>query len=58
MDTPSAPAGAVLDLTLLRTFLEVVDHGGFALAADALALTPSAVSGHIKRCLLYTSRCV
>ena len=25
MDTPSAPAGAVLDLTLLRTFLEVVD---------------------------------
>ena len=49
MDTPSAPAGAVLDLTLLRTFLEVVDHGGFALAADALALTPSAVSGHIKR---------
>ncbi|MFY2842633.1 LysR family transcriptional regulator [Achromobacter ruhlandii] len=49
MDTLASPAGAVLDLTLLRTFLEVVDHGGFALAADALALTPSAVSGHIKR---------
>ncbi|RBL79084.1 LysR family transcriptional regulator, partial [Streptomyces cavourensis] len=49
MDTLAEPTGAVLDLTLLRTFLEVVDNGGFALAADALALTPSAVSGHIKR---------
>lgn len=49
MDTLPTSPGAVLDLTLLRTFLEVVDHGGFALAADALALTPSAVSGHIKR---------
>ncbi|MGH8817527.1 MAG: LysR family transcriptional regulator, partial [Achromobacter pestifer] len=48
MDIPES-AGAVLDLTLLRTFLEVVDSGGFALAADVLALTPSAVSGHIKR---------
>ncbi len=49
MDTLAEPTGAVLDLTLLRTFLEVVDNGGFALAADALALTPSAVSGHVKR---------
>lgn len=49
MYSQNEPAGAVLDLTLLRTFLEVVDCGGFALAADALALTPSAVSGHIKR---------
>ncbi|MFD4837537.1 LysR family transcriptional regulator [Achromobacter sp. NPDC058515] len=49
MYAPNEPAGPVLDLTLLRTFLEVVDCGGFALAADALALTPSAVSGHIKR---------
>ena len=49
MDTLNDTAGAVLDLTLLRTFIEVVDCGGFALAADALALTPSAVSGHIKR---------
>lgn len=49
MDTLAEPTGAVLDLTLLRTFLEVVDNGGFALAADVLALTPSAVSGHIKR---------
>lgn len=49
MDTLNDSAGAVLDLTLLRTFIEVVDCGGFALAADALALTPSAVSGHIKR---------
>jgi DNA-binding transcriptional LysR family regulator len=41
-------AGA-LDIVLLRTFLAVVDTGGFALAAEQLALTPSAVSGHIKR---------
>ncbi|WMD20397.1 LysR family transcriptional regulator [Achromobacter seleniivolatilans] len=49
METLNESTGAVLDLTLLRTFLEVVDSGGFALAADTLALTPSAVSGHIKR---------
>lgn len=49
MDASNGPAGAVLDLTLLRSFLEVIDCGGFALAADRLALTPSAVSGHIKR---------
>ncbi|MDH2050567.1 LysR family transcriptional regulator [Achromobacter marplatensis] len=49
MDIPNESAGVVLDLTLLRTFLEVVDSGGFALAADALSLTPSAISGHIKR---------
>ncbi len=42
-------SGPVLDLVLLRTFLEVVDSGGFALAGEALGLTPSAVSGHIKR---------
>ncbi|RFA26622.1 LysR family transcriptional regulator [Alkalilimnicola ehrlichii] len=38
-----------LDIVLLRTFLEVVESGGFAAAAERLALTPSAVSGHIKR---------
>ncbi|HYS63273.1 MAG TPA: LysR substrate-binding domain-containing protein [Paraburkholderia sp.] len=38
-----------LDIVLLRTFLEVVDTGGFALAAEQLALTAPAVSGHIKR---------
>ena len=38
-----------LDIVLLRSLLEVVDTGGFALAAHNLALTPSAVSGHIKR---------
>ncbi|MCD0501689.1 LysR substrate-binding domain-containing protein [Bordetella petrii] len=38
-----------LDTLLLRTFIEVVDGRGFAVAADRLALTPSAVSGHIKR---------
>lgn len=42
-------ASTSLDLTLLRTFLEVVDSNGFAPAAERLALTPSAVSGHIKR---------
>lgn len=40
---------AKLDIVLLQSFLEVVDSGGFAVAADRLALTPSAVSGHIKR---------
>lgn len=43
------PANAALDIVLLRTFLEVVDAGGFALAGERLALTPSAVSGHIRR---------
>lgn len=38
-----------LDTVLLRTFLEVVDTGSFAAAADRLALTPSAISGHIRR---------
>ena len=41
--------GPPLDTILLRTFLEVVDSGSFALAAERLALTPSAVSGHIRR---------
>ncbi|MFK4443559.1 DNA-binding transcriptional LysR family regulator [Caballeronia udeis] len=40
---------AALDIVLLRTFIEVVDTGGFALAAEQLALTAPAVSGHIKR---------
>ncbi|PAU75553.1 LysR family transcriptional regulator [Halomonas salipaludis] len=40
---------ASLDIVLLRTFLAVVESGGFAAAAERLALTPSAVSGHIKR---------
>nr|WP_314526703.1 LysR substrate-binding domain-containing protein [uncultured Pseudomonas sp.] len=38
-----------LDLSLLRTFLTVVDSSSFASAAEMLAITPSAVSGHIKR---------
>ncbi|MBK1689636.1 LysR family transcriptional regulator [Rubrivivax gelatinosus] len=41
--------GAPLDIVLLRSFLEVVDGGSFAVAAERLALTPSAISGHIKR---------
>ncbi|MFP6850821.1 MAG: LysR substrate-binding domain-containing protein [Pseudomonas sp.] len=41
--------GTPLDTVLLRTFLEVVDSGSFTTAAERLALTPSAVSGHIKR---------
>lgn len=45
----SGPSGAPLDTTLLRTFVEVVDGGSFATAAERLSLTPSAVSGHIKR---------
>ena len=49
MENPSNAASAVLDLILLRTFVEVVDSGSFVLAAERLALTPSTVSGHIKR---------
>lgn len=48
-DMPAPSDGAPLDTLLLRSFLEVVDSGGFATAAERLALTPSAVSGHIKR---------
>ncbi|WP_454724713.1 MULTISPECIES: LysR family transcriptional regulator [Cupriavidus] len=48
MDAVPASA-ATLDIGLLRTFLAVVDCGGFALAAESLSLTPSAISGHIKR---------
>nr|BFD41947.1 LysR substrate-binding domain-containing protein [Pseudomonas sp. FFPRI_1] len=49
MNSPISALSATLDLQLLRTFLCVVDAHSFALAADWLALTPSAVSGHIKR---------
>lgn len=35
----AVPTSQSLDIVLLRTFLEVVDSGGFALAADNLALT-------------------
>ncbi len=49
MDKTVGTSSPTLDIVLLRTFLEVVDSGGFALAAERLALTPSAVSGHIKR---------
>ncbi len=37
--------GPLLDTVLLRTFLEIVDSGSFATAAERLALTPSAVTG-------------
>ena len=47
MSTESSAAG--LDIVLLATFLEVVDTGGFARAAEQLALTAPAISGHIKR---------
>ena len=41
--------GPPLKTVLLRTFLEIVDSGSFATAAERLALTPSAVSGHMRR---------
>lgn len=44
-----ATDGPPLDTVLLRTFLEIVDGGSFATAAERLALTPSAVSGHVRR---------
>ncbi|MGV8769670.1 LysR family transcriptional regulator, partial [Pseudomonas aeruginosa] len=45
----AVPTSQSLDIVLLRTFLEVVDSGGFDLAANKLPLTPPAVSGHTKR---------
>lgn len=38
-----------LDPLLLRTFVCIVDEGSFVQAANRLHLTPSAISGHIKR---------
>lgn len=43
MDTPA------IDTELLRTFVAVVDHGGFSAAAQRLLRTQSAVSLQIKR---------
>jgi DNA-binding transcriptional LysR family regulator len=39
----------MLSLVLLRTFVEIVDRASFSAAAANLCLTPSAVSGHIRR---------
>ncbi|MGY2797423.1 DNA-binding transcriptional LysR family regulator [Ewingella americana] len=47
MDIPSA--SQPFDIALLKTFLVVVETGSFVDASERLALTPSAVSGHIKR---------
>jgi len=49
MDIPPLFNGPMLDTVLLRTFLEIVESGSFASAAERLALTPSAISGHIRR---------
>ncbi|MFC0398550.1 LysR family transcriptional regulator [Paraburkholderia rhizosphaerae] len=49
IETGALAGSPSLDIVLLRTFLQVVDAGGFALAAEQLSLTPSAVSGHIRR---------
>ncbi|MBJ9677492.1 LysR substrate-binding domain-containing protein [Burkholderia gladioli] len=49
VNTAFGPQSASLDIVLLRTFVAVIELGGFAPAAERLALTPSAVSGHIKR---------
>lgn len=49
VDLPTAPLSASLDMSLLRTFITVVDASSFASAAELLAVTASAVSGHIKR---------
>lgn len=37
------------DLTLLNTFVQVIDTGGYTLAAESLHLAQSTVSAHIKR---------
>lgn len=44
----AVPTSQSLDIVLLRTFLEVVDSGGFA-SPQTISRSPSAVSGHIKR---------
>jgi DNA-binding transcriptional LysR family regulator len=49
VSTSSIADGTPLETVLLRTFVEIVDSGSFASAADRLALTPSAVSGHMRR---------
>lgn len=49
MSTYRDADGPPLETVLLRTFLEIVDSGRFATAAERLALTPSAVSGHMRR---------
>lgn len=46
---PPGTGGALLDLVLLRSLVAVVDGGSFAAAAERLSLTPSAISGHIRR---------
>ncbi|HBP31125.1 MAG: LysR substrate-binding domain-containing protein [Advenella sp.] len=39
----------MLDHVLLRTFVAVIDEGGFGRAASRLNLTQSAISGHLRR---------
>lgn len=39
----------MFDALLLKTFVTVVDEGGFSRAAEKLHLTQSAVSGHLRR---------
>ncbi len=39
----------MFDVQLLKTFVAVVDEGGFSRAATRLHLTQSAVSGHLRR---------
>lgn len=39
----------MFDSLLLKTFVTVVDEGGFSRAAQRLSLTQSAVSGHLRR---------
>lgn len=46
---PDAQAAAPFDLDLLRTFVTVVEAGGFTRAAARLDLTQSTVSIHIRR---------
>jgi len=40
---------AVLDITALRSIVAVADQGGFHRAAEALMLSQSAVSQHVRR---------
>lgn len=43
------PRPVDLDLSHVRSFLAVVDHGGYGRAAEALHLSQPAISGHVRR---------
>ena len=47
-----------IDLQLVRVLHTVITEGSVSRAALKLGSTQPAISAQLKRCLLYTSRCV